>query len=242
MDPAESALPGAPCSPCGPTGPGGPAMPCGPGSPCAPMGPGRPGVPWGPEPSTRVALDLPHNIARSSAEGAPRVTNAVITLKDTLTRIILTNTPVNAQGELLIHGLVEGYYDLEVRAEQHQLSVQTLLVTAELMRCAMAANKLNDALTWQARLKPASPVTDKEVIADLVAKVVHDLSDRFEREVPGRVVGERVMESLRELDKVAYVRFASVYRRFEEVTDFVQVVKKLEETKHDSATFRLPGF
>ena len=82
----------------------------------------------------------------------------------------------------------------------------------------------------------------EEVIADLVAKVVHDLSDRFEREVPGRVVGERVMESLRELDKVAYVRFASVYRRFEEVTDFVQVVKKLEETKHDSATFRLPGF
>ena len=76
----------------------------------------------------------------------------------------------------------------------------------------------------------------------LVAKVIRDLNDRFEREVPGRIVGERVMEGLRELDKVAYVRFASVYRRFEEVTDFVQVVKRLEETKHDSATFRLPGF
>lgn len=85
------------------------------------------------------------------------------------------------------------------------------------------------------------PISE-EAIEDLVAKVIRDLNDRFEREVPSRIVGERVMEGLRELDKVAYVRFASVYRRFEEVTDFVQVVKKLEETKHDSATFRLPGF
>jgi transcriptional repressor NrdR len=41
------------------------------------------------------------------------------------------------------------------------------------------------------------------------------------------------MESLREIDKVAYVRFASVYRRFEEATEFVQEVKKLE-ADHDS--------
>ena len=42
-------------------------------------------------------------------------------------------------------------------------------------------------------------------------------------------VGERVMEELRDIDEVAYVRFASVYRRFQEATDFVQAVKKLEE-------------
>jgi len=42
-------------------------------------------------------------------------------------------------------------------------------------------------------------------------------------------LGERVMEGLREIDDVAYVRFASVYRRFQEATDFVQAVKKLEE-------------
>jgi transcriptional repressor NrdR len=51
-----------------------------------------------------------------------------------------------------------------------------------------------------------------------------------------------VMEGLRELDKVAYVRYASVYRRFEEATQFVHEVKKLEEKKYDTATFRLPGF
>jgi transcriptional repressor NrdR len=41
-------------------------------------------------------------------------------------------------------------------------------------------------------------------------------------------IGERVMEGLRDIDEVAYVRFASVYRRFKEATDFVQAVKKLE--------------
>jgi len=82
----------------------------------------------------------------------------------------------------------------------------------------------------------------KEVIDGLVEKIVDDVTDNHEREVPGLAIGERVMEALRELDKVAYVRYASVYRRFEEVTDFVQEVKKLEETRHDSATFRLPGF
>ena len=44
-------------------------------------------------------------------------------------------------------------------------------------------------------------------------------------------IGERVMQGLKAIDQVAYVRFASVYRRFEEPTEFVQEVKKLEETK-----------
>jgi transcriptional repressor NrdR len=48
------------------------------------------------------------------------------------------------------------------------------------------------------------------------------------------------MAGLRELDEVAYVRFASVYRRFEEATDFVQEVQKLEKP-HDTLTARLPG-
>jgi transcriptional repressor NrdR len=41
-------------------------------------------------------------------------------------------------------------------------------------------------------------------------------------------IGERVMEALRKIDPVAYVRFASVYRRFEEATEFVREVKNLE--------------
>ena len=59
-------------------------------------------------------------------------------------------------------------------------------------------------------------------------------------EVPGAVIGEKLMAALRNLDEVAYVRYASVYRRFEEATDFVQAVKRLE-VKNDTATLRLPG-
>ena len=72
--------------------------------------------------------------------------------------------------------------------------------------------------------RPVSP----EAIEDLLEKIVNDITDKYEREVPGTVIGERVMEGLRGMDEVAYVRFASVYRRFQEATDFVQEVKKLE--------------
>ena len=51
--------------------------------------------------------------------------------------------------------------------------------------------------------------------------------EKYEREVPAEVIGRLVMNELRQLDEVAYVRFASVYRRFQEATDFVQEVKKM---------------
>lgn len=72
--------------------------------------------------------------------------------------------------------------------------------------------------------RPVSP----EAVEDLCEKIVNDIADKYEREVPGSAIGERVMAGLREVDEVAYVRFASVYRRFQEATDFVQEVKKLE--------------
>jgi len=80
----------------------------------------------------------------------------------------------------------------------------------------------------------------QEAIEDLVELIVEDLTSTFDREVPCKEIGERVMTGLRGLDPVAYVRYASVYRRFEEATDFVHEVKKLE-TRHDTLTARLPG-
>lgn len=73
--------------------------------------------------------------------------------------------------------------------------------------------------------RPISP----KAIEDLVERIVDEITDEYDHEVPGMAIGERVMEGLRELDEVAYVRFASVYRRFKEATEFVQAVKKLEE-------------
>lgn len=85
------------------------------------------------------------------------------------------------------------------------------------------------------------PVAE-EAIAEMVSRVAADVEGRYDREVPSMAIGERLMEELRQLDKVAYVRYASVYRRFEEVTEFVQEIKKLEEQRYDTATYPLPGF
>lgn len=71
------------------------------------------------------------------------------------------------------------------------------------------------------------PVSTK-AIEDLVEKIEAEVVAHFEREVPCAEIGERVMDGLRELDEVAYVRFASVYRRFQEATEFVKVVNNLE--------------
>jgi transcriptional repressor NrdR len=85
--------------------------------------------------------------------------------------------------------------------------------------------KLLSGVRKACQKRPISP----KIIEDLVEKIVDELSDKYEREVPCMAVGERVMEGLRDIDEVAYVRFASVYRRFQEATDFVHAVKKLEQ-------------
>jgi transcriptional repressor NrdR len=72
------------------------------------------------------------------------------------------------------------------------------------------------------------PVSAKS-IENMVETIMEDVTQKFDREVPSLALGERVMEGLRQLDGVAYVRFASVYRRFEEAKDFVHAVQNLED-------------
>lgn len=85
-------------------------------------------------------------------------------------------------------------------------------------------DKLLSGLKKAFQKRPVSP----QVIEDLLEKIVNEITDIYDREVPGSEIGERVMAGLRSIDEVAYVRFASVYRRFQEATDFVHEVKKLE--------------
>jgi transcriptional repressor NrdR len=70
-----------------------------------------------------------------------------------------------------------------------------------------------------------------EAMEELLDRVVRQVTDKYEHEIPADVIGRALMDELRKLDQVAYVRFASVYRRFQEATDFVQEVKKLEGAK-----------
>jgi transcriptional repressor NrdR len=68
-----------------------------------------------------------------------------------------------------------------------------------------------------------------EAIEESITRIIHAMQTMGEREVASRVVGELVMEELRELDEVAYVRFASVYRRFQDVTEFQDEIKRLRD-------------
>ena len=71
------------------------------------------------------------------------------------------------------------------------------------------------------------PVTDEQ-IESAVRAVIHAVRMSGEREVRSRRIGEFVMAELRKLDHVGYVRFASVYRSFEDVADFREEIEKLE--------------
>jgi transcriptional repressor NrdR len=74
------------------------------------------------------------------------------------------------------------------------------------------------------------PVSAK-ALTQLVDEIEQLVQDSADREVPAHVIGERVMERLRELDKVAYVRFASVYRQFEDAQEFMAELRDLLETR-----------
>jgi transcriptional repressor NrdR len=84
--------------------------------------------------------------------------------------------------------------------------------------------KLLSGIKKACQKRPIGPKT----VEEMVERIVNGVTDQYEREVPAEVIGKHVMDELRQLDDVAYVRFASVYRRFQEATDFVQEVRKLE--------------
>ena len=69
---------------------------------------------------------------------------------------------------------------------------------------------------------------DPERIEKMVSKIVRELESQGENEVTSETIGELVMEHLRELDDVAYVRFASVYRNFREAKDFQTALDELQ--------------
>ena len=73
------------------------------------------------------------------------------------------------------------------------------------------------------------PVSVEEVEA-AITQIKHFLQATGEREIPSRLLGEEVMKRLRELDEVAYVRFASVYRSFQDISEFRAELDKLEST------------
>ena len=74
---------------------------------------------------------------------------------------------------------------------------------------------------------------DLEQIEATMDRIKHRLRATGEREVPTRTVGEMVMDELRQLDDVAYVRFASVYRSFQDVNEFRKEIEAMDKARAD---------
>jgi len=86
-------------------------------------------------------------------------------------------------------------------------------------------DKLRGGMVRALEKRPVS----SEAVEQALERIIHALQTAGEREVPSRQIGELVMEELRELDEVAYVRFASVYRSFQDVTEFQAEIQRLRE-------------
>jgi len=102
-----------------------------------------------------------------------------------------------------------------------------LVVKKDGRREAFDRTKLLAGLHRACEKRPVSAKALLEVVNE-VEQLVQDAPDR---EIEGRRIGEKVMEKLRELDKVAYVRFASVYRQFEDVEEFMAELRGLLEVR-----------
>jgi transcriptional repressor NrdR len=95
------------------------------------------------------------------------------------------------------------------------------VVKSDGRREEMSRQKLVSGIERACEKRPIS----REQIEKVVDEIIEDLESEHEREVPSEVIGKKVMERLETLDEVAFVRFASVYRRFRDVNQFMSAIQ-----------------
>ena len=103
--------------------------------------------------------------------------------------------------------------------------VMPRLIKRDSSREPFDEEKLRGGIVRALEKRPVS----SEALEEAVERIIHRLRTVGEREIPSRNVGEMVMEELRKLDQVAYVRFASVYRSFQDITEFQEEIHRLRE-------------
>ena len=91
-------------------------------------------------------------------------------------------------------------------------------------REAFDRDKLERSITHALRKRPV----ERERVERMITGIVRRLDSMGENEIPANMIGELVMQALASLDKVAYVRFASVYKNFRETRDFEMLIGELE--------------
>ncbi len=101
--------------------------------------------------------------------------------------------------------------------------VSLIVVKKDSRREVFDANKILNGLIKSCD-KRSVPIT---VLEQMVSDIEKELRNSMEREIPSKLIGEMIMERLRVIDEVAYVRFASVYRKFEDIETFMEEIRSM---------------
>jgi len=105
-----------------------------------------------------------------------------------------------------------------------RVEIDLMVIKKDNRREPFDREKLKKGILRACEKRPIS----KEKIEKLIEEIESDLKKMKSNEIKSSVIGERVMKKLKSLDKVAYIRFASVYRDFKDVKDFEKEVKELK--------------
>jgi transcriptional repressor NrdR len=105
--------------------------------------------------------------------------------------------------------------------------VMPLVVKSDHSRVPFDEGKLRAGMERALEKRPVS----REAVDEAISRIGHKLRGMGEREVASRTVGEMVMEELHHLDEVAYVRFASVYRSFQDLDAFRQEIEQMRSRR-----------
>ena len=101
--------------------------------------------------------------------------------------------------------------------------IALMIVKKDNRREEFNREKLFSGLKKACEKRPVS--IDK--IEAIVDKIEQELRESAKNEIPSEIIGEKIMQTLKELDHMAYVRFASVYREFKDISDYIQELKEL---------------
>lgn len=107
-------------------------------------------------------------------------------------------------------------------------TIPLTVVKSDNTREAFNRDKLTKGILISCSKRPVS----REVIDDMVTDIENTILNSARKEVPSKEIGEMVMERLKNVDEVAYVRFASVYRQFTDVDSFMRELGKLLKEKN----------
>jgi transcriptional repressor NrdR len=98
-----------------------------------------------------------------------------------------------------------------------------MVVKKDARREVFDRNKVLNGIVKACEKRPVS----MDQMEAMVSEIEKQLSNRMEKEVDSTYIGELIMEQLKQVDEVAYVRFASVYRQFTDVNTFIKEIEKL---------------